>query len=59
LGSIDHTGVKSEEETPEGDDNGNEVNVNAFGIVLSHDDEVILKYANTNIRKKPPLLTNI
>jgi hypothetical protein len=56
LGSIDHTGVKSEEETPEGDDNGYEVNVDAFGIVLSHDDEVILKYADTNIRKNATLL---
>lgn len=56
MGSIDHTSVKSEEETPEGDDNGYEVNVDAFGVVLSHDDEVILKYADTNIRKKATLL---
>jgi hypothetical protein len=56
LGSIDHTGIKSEEETPEGDDNGYEVNVDAFGSVLSHDDEVILKYADTNIRKNATLL---
>ena len=43
MGSIDYSGVKSEEQSPESDDNGDEINVNAFGVVLSHDDEVILK----------------